>query len=75
MEKEKKLERSEYGWIAKLWMFLAGFTNIFLGYAFYYAMYNTDREVALKFRNGANTAIICAIIAFVVSFLVSFFAA
>ena len=75
MGKEKKLERAEYGLMANIWMFLAGFTNIFLGYAFYYAMYNTDREVALKFRAGANTAIICAFIAFAVSFVVSFIGA
>lgn len=72
MEKEEKLKKAEYGWLAKLWMFLAGFTNVFLGYAFYYAMYNTDREVALKFRGGANTAIICSFIALIVSFVLSF---
>ncbi|MGN1371575.1 MAG: hypothetical protein ACI4XM_04815 [Candidatus Coprovivens sp.] len=69
MSKDEKFERAEYGWLAKLWMFLAGFTNVFLGYAFYYAMYNTDREVALKFRAGANAAIILGIIMFVLGFV------
>lgn len=63
---EEKLEKVEHGWVSKLWVFLAGFSNFFLGYALYYAFYNTDREIALRFRKGANTAIICYFIAFVV---------
>lgn len=66
---KEKMEKAEHGWLSKLWIFLAGFSNFFLGYAFYYAFYNTDREVALRFRSGANTAIICGLIAFVVGII------
>lgn len=57
---------------AKVVMFLAGFSNIFLGYAIYFVMYDSDREKANYFRMGARCALIIFALMFVLNFVLAF---
>lgn len=68
-----KTEKTQLPLIAKVCIFLAGFTNIFLGYAIYFVMYDTDEEKAKYFRVGARTGIICFFLIFILSFVLAFF--
>lgn len=60
--REELTQRTPLTFVAKACMFMAGFSNFWLGYAIYFLMYDTDREKAGYFRSGALTAIVVGII-------------
>lgn len=71
--REELTQRTKLTTIAKICMFMCGFSNFWLGYAIYFLMYDTDREKAGYFKSGAFTSIIVAIILFVVYAVIEFF--
>ena len=63
--------RTPLPFIAKACIFLAGFSNPFLGYALYFVMYDTDEEKAKYFRYGAFGFVILLVASFVLGFVLT----
>lgn len=68
---KKESERTPLPTIAKIAIFLAGFSNFLLGYALYFVLYDTDEEKAKYFRYGAKTCIILAFVYLIGSFVLA----